>query len=270
MSFLGAVDPASLLPALWRTEFKPFTLFHLASVLAFGCLIAVWCLVGRALMKRGRNSERGFRRAVGLAILVYQSWFLAEFFRQGHFTWERSFPLMLCDLAALVAGAALIWHTRTLRTVLYFWAIGLSTQGYFTPIIHEGYETLRYWTFWIGHTAIIGSAIYDLVVHRYRPTKRDLFVAIGVSIVYTLIVIAVNIALDRSGLLPSGVHANYGYLGNTKPDNPTLIDKLGPWPQRIFILVGIVIAVFFVLWAIWQTPLSRPSRGGSARAPRDR
>jgi hypothetical integral membrane protein (TIGR02206 family) len=261
MCTLASVDPAGLVPASWATEFKPFTLFHLVSVLAFAGLIAVWCIVGRVLLKRSRESERTFRKCVGYAILAYQLWFLSRFFYPGPFTWERSFPLMLCDLAALVSGAALIWHTRPLRTVLYFWAIGLSTQGYFSPIIHDGYETLRYWTFWIGHTAIIGGAIYDLVVHRYRPAKRDLFFAIGISIVYTIVVIGVNLALDRSGLLPAGVRANYGYLGNTKPDNPTLIDKLGPWPQRIFIIVGIVIAVFTVLWAIWQIPFLSPTRG---------
>jgi len=263
MLTLLSVDQTTLAPLDWAKDFRPFSAFHLVSVLAFGGLILAWCLIGLRLMKRDRAGERRFRKVVGFAIIVYQLWFLSRFFWPGPFTWDRSFPLMLCDLAALVSGAALIWHTRTLRTVLYFWAIGLSTQAFFTPIIRDeqGYATLRYWTFWIGHTAIVGGALYDLIVHRYRPTRRDLGVAIGISILYTLIAIGVNLILDRSGLLPEGVHANYAYLGNTKPLNPTLIDSLGPWPQRIFIVVGIVITVFTLLWAVWQIPgLTREER----------
>ncbi len=263
MLTLLAADTPALAPLDWSRDFKPFSAFHLVSVLAFGALMVVWCVVGLRLMKRRHADERRFRKVVGYVILAYQLWFLSRFFYPGPFTWERSFPLMLCDLAALVSGAAMIWHTRTLRTVLYFWAIGLSTQAFFTPIIREGqgYLSVRYWTFWLGHTAIIGGALYDLIVHRYRPTRRDLGVAIGVSILYTLVAIGVNLILDRSGLLPEGVHANYAYLGNTKPLNPTLIDKLGPWPQRIFVVVAIVISVFTLLWAVWQIPgLTREER----------
>jgi uncharacterized membrane protein YwaF len=38
---------------------------------------------------------------------------------------------------------------------------------------------------------------------------------------------------------------NYGYAGQSTPDNPTLLDKLGPWPLRLVWMTGIV-SVFFV------------------------
>lgn len=257
----AGVDPATLNPSDWASDFKPFTLFHLVTVAAFGLVMALWCWWGRRAMRRHHDDERRFRRVVGWAILVYQVWFLMRYFFPGNFTWERSLPWMLCDLAALLAGATLIWHKRWMRAVLYFWAIGLSTQAFFTPILQDGYSTLRYWTFWLGHTAIVGAAIYDLVVHRFRPSARDLAIGVGASLGYALVAIGLNLTIDRLKLLPPGSFANYGYLGNSTPSNPTLMDKLGPWPQRVFVVTAIVMTLYVALWAVWRLPFFRPAPG---------
>lgn len=237
----------------WADKFVPFSLFHIACVAAFTAAMLGACAIGLWTLGRETPAEARFRRAWGWTILAFQAvvtiWYL------DGFQWQVSLPLQLCDLAAFMAGMAMVWHRRWMRTLLYFWAIGLSTQAFFTPIVQVGYTHWYFWMFWIGHTMIIGSAVYDVVVGGYRPAARDLRLAILVSLGYVAVAMTTNLALDASGLLADGVRANYGYIGRTTPVNPTIVDRLGPWPWRVLLLMAIVIVDFVLLWAVW--PLAR-------------
>jgi uncharacterized membrane protein YwaF len=49
---------------------------------------------------------------------------------------------------------------------------------------------------------------------------------------------------------------NYGYIGNAKPSQPSLIDYLGPWPERVLVmaLLGTLAMVVLQLpWALVRT-----------------
>lgn len=250
--------PPTRSPAIssWLDEFVPFSLFHLATVAAFGAAMLASCTLGRCW--RNSSKEARFRHAWGWAILAFQVYVTIWYFLPSQYELGRSLPLQLCDLAAFVAAFAMLTQKRWLRTLLYFWGIGLSTQAFFTPVLRSGLAHTHYWLFWIGHTAIVGSAIYDVVVRRYRPTLPDLRFVLLVSVVYIAAILALDVALD----------VNYAYVGKTKPLNPTLIDKLGPWPGRVGILALIVIADYVLLWAVW--PISRrlsPKAGGPAAPP---
>jgi len=224
-------------PGDWWSTFVPFTLFHLLTVLACGAVMFSAAVYGH--WHRGTAREVRFRRGWGWCVLAYQVY--TTIFYASQCTLERSLPLQLCDLAAFVAAGAMLTPARWLRTLLYFWGIGLSTQAFATPIIHDGLGTLRFWMFWIGHVAIVGSAVYDIVVGGYRPGRRDLLTAIALTAAYAAVVFILDIIAGT----------NYGYLGNTRPDNPTIIDRLGPWPGRVAIIAAIVLADFVLLWAVW-------------------
>ncbi len=246
----------------WLTTFVPFSLLHFLSVLAFGGLMIGACWLGRRWCETAREAR--FRRAWGWVVLAYAVGYTAWYLLPSRFDWADSLPLQLCDLAIFVAGLAMITGRRPLRTLLYFWGIGLSTQAFFTPIIRTGVASTLFWLFWIGHTMIVGSAVYDLVVRRYRPTSRDLLAAIGASIVYCALVFGLDILLTEF----LGRPINYGYVGPTAPANPTLIDKLGPWPGRVAILAVIVLLDYVLLYAVW--PLARrlrPRLPGMAPGP---
>ena len=70
-------------------------------------------------------------------------------------------------------------------------------------------------------------------------------------------------ALAYGGLvLPLDVMfgVNYGYVGPTKPQKPTLIDALGPWPARVFVIVGLTMVVFAMMTLPWQFSRRRGSQ----------
>ncbi|MEW5918937.1 MAG: TIGR02206 family membrane protein, partial [Gemmatimonadota bacterium] len=99
---------------------------------------------------------------------------------------------------------------------------------------------------------IVGGASYIVVVRGYRPTWRDAWFAIAIAITWLAAVFTLNLITGY----------NYGYVGNAKPSQPSLIDYLGPWPQRVFVMAllgALAMLLLQVPWAIYRNRnLSRP------------
>ena len=198
-------------------------------------------LLGARLRRRG--GERALRLTfAGLCLAV---WVAAQvvFLRPANFDPAVSFPLHICDVAGLLGPLALLTRRRLLLSVLYFWGFGLTTQGFITPVLppSEGLGSIWYWVFWANHASIVGLALYAVVVLGYRPRWVDLAAAIAFTAGWLAVVLPLNLAFDW----------NYGYVGPSKPDAPTLLDSLGAWPLRLLWIAGLVIAGFTVLWLPW-------------------
>lgn len=241
----------------WLDRFVPFTAFHLVTVAVFGGSIAAACWLGRSWKETPREAR--FRRTWGWVVLAYQAWYTVWYLLPWNFTWEKSLPLQLCDLAAFVAGLAMVTRWRPWRTLLYFWGIGLSTQAFFTPIIQTGLASKHFWMFWIGHTMIVGSAVYDVIVCGYRPRARDLGFAFTTSLIYCLSMFYLDVLLTEE----LGRPISYAFMGPSAPDNPTIIDRLGPWPRRGAALMAIASLDYLLLWLVW--PITGRLFGAASR-----
>lgn len=245
--------------APWYATFHSFTLDHAIALAWTVPLIAVSCWLGRRWIVRGTTESISREKQLCAAwagfIVCVNVWSIFHWLQPEHYDIRRSLPLHMCDIGMLLAPLLFLTHWRPIRAIMYFWGIGLSTQAFVSPILVEGVAEPRYWIFWLGHLAIVGSAVYDLIVRRFRPTIRD-------CVTTTLITIAWYAGV---GVLNVYLGSNYGYNGNVVPDRPTVIDRLGPWPARVFILAGIAIAWFGVLWVVW--PLSDRLRGRTRSTP---
>lgn len=253
------MDPAATTAGpLWMSEFTPFGLMHfvVAGILTGLMVGASW--LGRRWTILAPANERRLRVAWAWSIVAVQIFAIVWY----AIPWDRSIsiPLQLCDLAVWLAPVALLSKSRLARTLLYFWGIGLSTQAFVTPVLEVGPATVRFWLFWISHTQIVGSAIYVVAVLGYRPALRDLRNVALASLGYLALVFVLNIAIGT----------NYGYVGDTRPDRPTLIDRLGEWPLRVVYLTAIAMTVFVIAWAPWawlaperrsETESPEPERG---------
>lgn len=220
----------------WLDEFRPFTLQHavVAGVCIGGMVLLAW--VGRRW--RGTARERALGAAMGwlglIAWVVQQAlWMLP-----GHFDVRESLPLHICDLAGVLAPIALLRPARLLRAILFFWALGLSTQGFFTPVLTEGMAHFKFWAFWGGHTIVVGYAVYDAAARGFRPTWRECWQMAALTAAYIGAMVAINIALS----------SNYAYVGDTSPENPTIVDALGPWPARVPLIMGLGMVACLGAW----------------------
>lgn len=237
----------------WAVHFHPFSRSHLISAAWTLALMIGSCWLGRVFMARQRlDLEQRLSDTWGGFAVCMNVWSLVYWSLPGQFDLRKSLPLELCDLACINAPFVFLTHWRLPRALSFFWGIGLSTQAWITPTLQEGPADEKYYLFWLVHLVIVGSAVYDLAVRRYRPALRDLLMAVAVTIAYALAMVAVNHFLQ----------SNYGFIGNQLRATPTVVDRLGPWPQRVFIMAGIVIGGFVVMW-LAAMALDRIQLGGS-------
>ncbi len=233
-------------------RFDAFTLTHLITVLVCLAFFAGLGFLGHRL--RQHHHEQTLRRIWFWMIVATQVASLV--FHANPWRWTRSLPLHICDLAGLVAAAALLTNNRVLRVMLYYWGIGLSTQALFTPVLSEGPAHFGFWMFFAGHSVIIGAAVYDITAQRFRPRWRDFFTISGVTLAYGAVMIPLDYAL----------HWNYGYVG-VEPSlgTATILDVLGPWPLRLVWMFLIIESVYLFLTLIWRP--WRPVPAESLEAP---
>jgi hypothetical integral membrane protein (TIGR02206 family) len=224
--------------------FHPFSWLHIMSLA--GLLGVTFAAV--SLRRRRGPDEPAAGGEIGFAAVVLALWLGVTVWRflPPHFDSRYSLPLQLCNLTSLAVPLVLFTSWRPLRAILYFWGLGLSSQGILTPDLKDGPARPGFWVFWIFHGTIIGTALYDLAARRFRPAWKDFRAAyLGVWI-YFVLVLAVDLAFGW----------NYGYVGKSRPDQPSVIDVLGPWPQRlvpIILLVSVAMLLLLVPWEVGRT-----------------
>lgn len=226
---------------------------HLAVVVAIASATLVAIAVRR---RRGADASAvgPVERSIALA---YAAMWL------GTFTWLNTgpkhdplttWPLQLCHWVALADAAVLAAPWRPLRAVAYFCGVALCTQAVLTPSLVEGPAQWPFWFFWATHGMIVAVPAYDIVARGFRPTWDDWRVACVVAIGYVALILPVDLATGW----------NYGFVGPSTPDVPTIVDALGPWPARLGIIVGIALAAMTLLMLPWtaarRIAAARPAR----------
>ncbi|MGB7101375.1 MAG: TIGR02206 family membrane protein [Xanthobacteraceae bacterium] len=227
-----------LAPGPWDS-FAAYSGLHALTLAVCVVLIAAPSLLGRALSKTG---ELGLRRAFAALAVCY--WLAYNIWWNWHGLDPRTgLPLQICDLNGLVAPLALLTGQRWARATLYFWTAALTLQAFIQPALTAGPASLVFWAFWMAHTIIAASAVYDIVVLGFRPSWRDLGRAVATSAVYVALVLPLDVWLG----------ANYGFLGNPADPSevPPFVAALGPWPQRAIIVVAMAPLGFAVVLLPW-------------------
>jgi hypothetical integral membrane protein (TIGR02206 family) len=221
-------------------RFQPFSWMHAASLAGLLGLT----LAAVALRRRRDADAPPSRWEIAWVVFTVLLWIAVNGWQllPGRYDPRYSLPLQICDLVSLAVPLALLTSWRPLRALLYFWGLALSTQGILTPDLKEGPSRPQFWAFWIIHGAIIGTALYDLAGRRYRPTWKDFRYAYVGSWVYFALILSFDLAFGY----------NYGYVGKSRPDQPSLIDFLGPWPQRLVAIILLVSGAMLLLLVPWE------------------
>ncbi len=227
------------------TPFHPFTKEHFIA-LGIGAVVAAAFLMAG---KRGGQSER-----LATALLAFLNLSVYPLSQAAWLTLdmpksiEAIVPLHMCDVAAITAGFALITRRPLLCALTYFWGLAATVQALLTPAITVGYPALPFMMFFVHHFAVVIAALYLPIVLGWRPKLplwRSPLEIFGLSLLYLLFVLTVNHLLG----------SNFAFVSRP-PDNPSLIDHLGPWPWYIFALLGIALVLYFLL----VLPFTRSTR----------
>ncbi|MCW1913797.1 TIGR02206 family membrane protein [Luteolibacter sp. GHJ8] len=218
--------------------FTPFSAMHGWALVAGFAGIALLIVLGR----RGEKQERIARFILALLCLsafgyTQAAWSTVHI----EHDLDSSLPLHLCDLAAFIAGFALITGKRLLITLTYFWGLAATIQALATPAISVGYPHPAFIAFFVHHFAVVGAAFYFPIVLGWRverPWWREPLRALLLANAYLAVAMLVNLWLGT----------NFGFASR-KPVNPSLLDHMGPWPVYL-IWMQVLAAVLFSLVAL--------------------
>jgi hypothetical integral membrane protein (TIGR02206 family) len=216
-------------------EFRMFGPPHLV-VLGLVLIINLALVPLRRVL--GESGRRAFR--LGLAVLMSVA-FLAHVvwrMRVGFWDVRVDLPLHLCDLTTLLSIALLLSRSRWLYDFVYFLGVGGAIQALVTSNVGiYGFPHLYFVTSMVLHGGIITTGLYFTVVEGFRPTWRTLMRVAGYMFAYTVVIFGLNLLIG----------SNYLFIAR-RPEFPSLIDELGPWPWYVLSLVGVGLASLVILY----------------------
>lgn len=175
---------------------------------------------------------------VGLALylLLVTSLVFVIASRSGQFRLVELLPLHLCDMAILLAVAALLWRVQWVYEVLYFWALAGTLLAIFTPDVAMGFPDPGFFAFFGIHAGVVTAACVLTWGEGMRPSRGAAWNVFGITNAYAGVVGLVNFVADT----------NFMYL-NRRPSAPTLLDVLGPWPWYLLVADLLALGIFLLL-----------------------
>ncbi len=209
--------------------FHPFGPDHWA-VLMFMAAAGLMLML-RAKQIRNVRDDRPLRFILALLLLTNEIGSLIFHISQG----VLLLPLHLCDFALLLLVWSLLTRNAWTGELAFFWGLAGSLQAVLTPDLREGFPSFPWASFFLGHCGIVLGVIYLLVRGYAKVTVASVWRAWFFTNLYALI----------AGFANWGLGTNFGYLAR-KPEHPSLLDYLGPWPYYILWGELIALGLFFL------------------------
>lgn len=199
----------------------PFQLFSAEHLLALAVILGINILM--VVVLHGGNRPR-LREAVRWSLILIQllnqvawNWWQAAV---GIWMPAYSLPFQICTLSEALCVVLLLTRSRPLFLLLYFWCLAGSGNGLITPdLMAYSFPHFKYWIFFSAHGANITVIIFMAVAYGFRPYWRTIWQVALATNVYLAAMLFVNLWTG----------GNYMYVSH-KPEFPSLIDMMGPWP----------------------------------------
>jgi len=214
-------------------------------------VIAVGIAVALVAARRWRGSfvEQGARViAVAVVLAEFAWWILA--IAQDRWSLQYNLPLHLCEVGCFVLAAALWWRKQFAFEVAYFWGLGGTLPGLFTPSIPGHFPDAVYFQYYAEHGLVVLGALYLVLALGMRPARGAVLRVFTATVIYALAVWFVDLATN----------GNYLFL-RYLPPTKTALDYMGPWPW--YLVTGTVLAIV-VMNALYMpfarsTPAQQPA-----------
>ncbi|NTV91554.1 MAG: TIGR02206 family membrane protein [Clostridiales bacterium] len=225
---------------------KPIQIFstqHLAAL----AVIASFCLLLVLLRKNliNHRSRKAFKNLLAIFTALQQAALYVWYTAAGQWSLEITLPLQLCDLSIFLTVIVLFMNgehgtkpRQYIFELLYFWGLGGATQALLTPDMgYFDFPHFIYYQFFLSHGLIIITALYMVLVEKFRPSLKSVVRVLIITNLYAAIMLPFN-------LMTGG---NYLFL-RYKPAGGSILDMLGPWPWYILSLEGVAVILYLLLY----------------------
>jgi len=216
-------------------------LFVIAAGIALVLVVARW--------RRGPFVEHGARViAVAVVLAEFAWWILA--IAQDRWSFQYNLPLHLCEVGCFVLAASLWWRRQFAFEVAYFWGLGGTLPGLFTPSIPGHFPDAVYFQYYAEHGLVVLGALYLVLAMGMRPARGAVLRVFTATVIYAVAVWFVDLATN----------GNYLFL-RYLPPTKTALDYMGPWPW--YLVTGTVLAIL-VMNALYM-PFARSAAPAQQR-----
>lgn len=216
-----------------------FELFGRGHLIAL-TLVVLFCLsflyLRKVLDERGK---RNFRYTLAILLMLVESSVHIWSAYWGIWTIQTMLPLHVCSVLVWASAYMLFTKNYSVYEMVYFLGMGGAMQALLTPADAAQYSFphFRVLQTFIAHGILFSIPVYMTVVEGFRPTLQSFKRVFIWTNIYMVIVFFINLAIG----------SNYLFVAH-KPEFPTLLDALAPWPWYIIELEAIGFAIFFVLY----------------------
>lgn len=216
-----------------------FVLYGTGHLLAL-TVIALAALSLPLIKNWSETAKRRLCYLAGAILLVNEvGWHIWNVY-WGIWTIQTMLPLHVCSFTVWGSVYMLFSGNRNVYfyEFMYFLGIGGALQALLTPDAGAySFPHFRAFQTFISHGLLTLFPLYMTIVEGYRPTLESFKRVFVIINVYMIFVFFVNLAIG----------SNYLFIGY-KPEFPTLLDLLAPWPWYILQLELIGFAVFALLY----------------------
>jgi hypothetical integral membrane protein (TIGR02206 family) len=240
----------------WAVTSRPYDLGHTGAVRVFSApyrttlataivTSAVLCIGARTRPGRWVNAANG---ALALLLVAVTASWVVRTSLERPWSAASSLPLPLCDVATLVAAAALWWRKPILVELTWFWGLAGTLQALLTPDLHARFPNEEFFQYVVAHVAIVAAALFLVVGQRLVPRPGAVGRALAITAVYTALV----------GVVDSITGGDYMYLRHP-PSSWTLLRVLGPWPWYVVSAAGVAVVLLLALDAPFRAGRRPPA-----------
>ena len=181
-------------------------------------------------------------RALAVVLLAVSAEWVWTTGRSSGWSAGTSLPLALCDVATLVAAAALWWRHPLLVELTWFWGLAGSLQSLLTPDVKVGFPSAEFVEYVVAHAGIVTAAVFLVVGQRIPPRPHAVPRVVLITAAYTALV----------GAVDAWTGGDYMYLRHP-PSSWTLLRVLGPWPWYVVSAAGVAVVLVTALDApFWR------------------
>lgn len=225
--------------------FGPVHLLILGSIVALAASLAI-------VARHVAVYRRRLRIGVAVALLANAIVWYVYLAIRGWLTFPDGLPLELCDATLCVTVIASFTLNPTAFDLAYFGALAGTSMAVLTPDLWEPFPSFSTVQFFVAHGLVVVAVLYLVWSGQARPRPHSIWRAM----------LALNIFAVFTGTFDAVFGTDYMYL-RAKPDNPSLLDYLGPWPWYIvtteFVAVGLFTLLYLPYVRFFRPPASTES-----------
>jgi hypothetical integral membrane protein (TIGR02206 family) len=205
---------------------------HISLLIAIACIAATLPLICR----RASLPFRGARLTIGWALAVNEIvWWMYRYSHEG--IHAANLPLQLCDLSVWLSILGCLTLIPTVVEFAYFAGLAGAGMALLTPNLWSPWPTYPAMYFFLAHGGIVIAVAFLAFSGGFRFRPGAVWRSFGLLLCYAAMVGAVN---AKAG-------SNFMYMSH-KPNTPSLLDQLGPWPWYLVGGAAIGLAFFWLLW----------------------